>query len=383
MGAAAVGIVGLLVMQFVIVAPNRLRTGAGVSLPGALGWGWSAVLLGGWVAIAALSIRRDGARPAARGIVALALALGAIALCQVAAVRLLSEAGPFSRVSLGGGAWVSSIAAYAVVLSSRREIGSRTAAGVALGAGVPAGLGLMFVTGYLSDLGMVREYSNLSGVFWSYVGNTVVLAAAALAIATVVGLGLGMLAFRGRRYERPIFAVVNAFQTIPGLAMVGLLFAPLAWLRRSVPLAASLGIGGLDWAPVVVALTLYALLAITRNTYAGLKSVPADVVESGVGMGMTPAQVMWRIRVPLALPVLFSGERTAAVQTIGNATLGAFVAAFTLGTVIFGGLSQQALDLTMLGSVTLVALAMLGDGLMRALQTLVSPRHSGPARDAS
>jgi osmoprotectant transport system permease protein len=103
--------------------------------------------------------------------------------------------------------------------------------------------------------------------------------------------------------------------------------------------------------------------------------VPAEVVDAGTGMGMTPSQVMWRVRVPLAIPVLFSGERTAAVQTIGNSTLGAFVAAFTLGTIIFGGLSQQAMDLTMLGSVALVILALLADGVLRVLQRLVAPRR--------
>jgi osmoprotectant transport system permease protein len=382
MTASVLGLLSLVTLSFTVVAPNRLRTGTGVSLLGSLGWGWSCALLGGWVLLGLLSLKDDRRRPvaASRGLLSLVLALSAFALCEVAALRLLPEAGTFARLSIGGGAWVSAIAAYTVVLASRREVGSRSTLGVSLAAGLPLGLGLMLVTGSLSDLGMMREYANLGSTFWYYVGNTILYSAAALALATVVGFALGVLAFRGQRYERPVFAMVSVFQTIPGLAMIGLLFAPLAWLRQNVGLASALRIGGLGWAPVVTALALYALLAITRNTYAGLRSVSSDVVEAGIGMGMTPTQVMWRVRVPLAVPVLFSGERTAAIQTIGNSTLGAFVAAFTLGTIIFGGLSQQAMDLTMLGSVALVVLALLADGVLRVLQRVATPRHGRPGR---
>jgi osmoprotectant transport system permease protein len=266
------------------------------------------------------------------------------------------------------------IAAYAAVLSARRELRDVPLARVFLTAGIPIGIGAMLLSGMLSDLGMLKEYANVSDSFWVYVRNTIVYSAAALVAATVIGFGLGVLAFVARRFE----------QTIPGLAMVGLLFAPLAWMRLNVPLAEKLGIGGLGWAPVVIALTLYALLAITRNTYAGLKAVPEAVVEAGRGMGMTPSQIMWQVRIPLALPVLFSGERTAAVQTVGNSVLGAFVAAFTLGTLIFGGLAQQAMDLTMLGSVALVILAVIIDGLLRSVQRRMAKRtHADRAGSAS
>jgi osmoprotectant transport system permease protein len=382
MTASVLGLLSLVTLSFTVVAPNRLRTGTGVSLLGSLGWGWSMALLGGWVLLGLLSLQDDRRRPvaASRGLLSLALALSAFALCEVAALRLLPAAGTFARLSIGASAWVSAIAAYTVVLASRREVGVRTTLGVSLAAGLPVGLGLMLVTGSLSDLGMMREYANLGSTFWFYVGNTILYSAAALGLATIVGFALGVLAFRGQRYERPVFAMVSIFQTIPGLAMIGLLFAPLAWARQNLPLAAALRIGGLGWAPVVAALTLYALLAITRNTYAGLRGVPADVVDAGIGMGMTPSQVMWRVRVPLAVPVLFSGERTATIQTIGNSTLGAFVAAFTLGTIIFGGLSQQAMDLTMLGSVALVVLALLADGVLRVFQQVATPRRGRSGR---
>ncbi len=383
--AAALGVASVLALSFTTLSPNRLVTPKGLSLVESVGPAWAAFLLAGWASLALASILRGRPQTLSlvRGCISMGLVLGTLALGAVAAARLLPTVGPYARVSMGGGAWVSMIAAYAAVLSARRELREVPLARVFLTAGIPVGIGAMLVSGMLSDLGMLKEYANVSDSFWVYVRNTIVYSAAALLAATLIGFGLGVLAFVARRFEQPIFGTVNVFQTIPGLAMVGLLFAPLAWMRLNVPLAEKLGIGGLGWAPVVIALTLYALLAITRNTYAGLKAVPEAVVEAGRGMGMTPSQIMWQVRIPLALPVLFSGERTAAVQTVGNSVLGAFVAAFTLGTLIFGGLAQQAMDLTMLGSVALVILAVIVDGLLRSVQRRMAKRthaeRPGPA----
>ena len=169
---------------------------------------------------------------------------------------------------------------------------------------------------------------------------------------------LGITAYRKPRLERPVFTVVSVFQTIPGLAMVGLLVAPLAAASFALPVLRRFGIGGIGWAPVVIALTLYALLAIVRNTHAGLRGVPRAVVDAGRGMGMTDDQLLRKVELPLGMPVVFSGVRTSAVQTIGNATLGAFVGGITLGRFIFQGLAEQAPDLTMLGSIALVIIAL-------------------------
>ena len=118
----------------------------------------------------------------------------------------------------------------------------------------------------------------------------------------------------------------------------------------------------------MTALTLYALLAIVRNTYAGLRNVPPAVVDAGRGMGMTDGQLMRKVELPLGMPVVFSGVRTSTVQTIGNATLGAFVGGITLGRFIFQGLAEQSPDLTMLGSIALVLIAVLVDGALRVVQ---------------
>lgn len=376
---AVLGLASLLSLPFATLRESRIQTGDPISAFDALGPWWLSGLAAVWVAIALVSLRDSGEPRAAvvRGALASLALLGTAGLSGVAATRLLAEAGMFARVSVGLGAWVCIAVSYPLVLTSRRELGAtRRALRLALSAVAPAGLLVMLGSGLLGDLAILREYVNQSDRFWAEVANHIVFTAIATGIALVVGFALGVLAFRRPRLRGPVFTVANVFQTIPGLAMVGLLFAPLSWLGTNVPFLGRLGVGGLGWAPVITALTLYALLPVVRNTYAGLTSVPESVVEAGLGMGMTERQVMRRVRLPLALPVIFGGIRTSAVQTLGNATLGAFVAAGTLGLFVFGGLSQQATDLVLLGSITLVVLALGLDTALRTAQRLVTPRHA-------
>ncbi len=375
--AAILGLAAVTLLPFATLRSSRIQTGESLSALDALGpWGLVA-LLAVWLAVAVASLGGMPRIPAAalRGVLGTLALLGTVALSAAAVARLTDPSTPYARVSLGTGAWACIAIAYSLVLASRREDGLPRLARAILSLAAPLGIAVMLATGTLDGLAIMREYANQSDRFWAEVAAQLRFAGIAVTVALVLGTALGVLAFQRPRLRGPVFAVANIFQTIPGLAMVGLLFAPLSWLGSNIPLFGRLGVGGLGWAPVITALTLYALLAIVRNTYAGLASVPAAAVDAGLGMGMTEWQVMRRVRFPLAMPVIFGGMRTAAVQTLGNATLGAFVAAGTLGLFVFGGLSQQAMDLILLGSVTLVLLALALDGILRALQGLVSPRH--------
>ena len=132
-----------------------------------------------------------------------------------------------------------------------------------------------------------------------------------------------MLVARYRRFAEPIIGVAAVLQTIPSLALFGFL----------VPL---IGIGSKT---ALIALIIYALLPIVRNTYAGLTGVDESIVEAGRGMGMTPNQILKKIEFPIALPVIMAGIRTATVLTVGIATLATFVGAGGLGDVIYRGLA--------------------------------------------
>ena len=378
MTGAVLGLLALALMPVVTFRSSRIQTGEPLSALDSLGPVWLAAIGALWLAMFVLSLR-DDRRPTfalARGLVSAVSFLSTLGLTAVAAARLLADGPQFARVSVGMAAWVGIMASYMVVLASRRELAGRPALGLTLSAIVPIGLLVMLATGALGDLGMLREYASTSERFWAEAGRHALFAGVSTTIATVAGVSLGILAFRRPAWRRPVFAVVSVFQTIPGLAMVGLLFGPLSWLGSNVGLFERLGVGGLGWAPVIVALTLYALLAIVRNTYAGLEAVPRETVDAAYGMGMTEWQVLRRVRVPLAMPALLGGVRTSTVQTIGNATLGAFVAAGTLGLFVFGGLSQQASDLIMLASLAIVAMALVTDGLLRTGQRLLVPART-------
>ncbi len=294
MTGAALGLASLAALPFATFRSSRIQTGDDLSALASLGPWWLGAIAAVWVALVVLSLGNDRRETAsaARGLLGAVALLGTLMLSAVAAERLLADGPEFARVSIGMGAWACMIAGYMVVLASRRELAERRALAAVLGALAPVGIVVLLGSGALADLGMLKEYASQSERFWAEVGAHVLFAAVSMAIAIVSGVSLGVLAFRRPAFKRPVFAVVSIFQTIPGLAMVGLLFAPLSWLGANVPLFERLGVGGLGWAPVILALTLYALLAVVRNTYAGLEGVPPATVDAALGMGMTEWQVM-------------------------------------------------------------------------------------------
>ena len=155
--------------------------------------------------------------------------------------------------------------------------------------------------------------------------------------------------------------------------MLGLLIAPLAALAAAYPFLADLGVRGIGVTPAVIALTLYALLPIVRNTYTGLIEVDAGAIDAGLGMGMSRRQLLVRVEMPLALPLVLEGVRLAAVMLIGITALTALNGAGGLGFFIFEGLNQAAPDLILLGALPTIALAVVVDQALRLLARLAVP----------
>ncbi|SDL10912.1 osmoprotectant transport system permease protein [Catalinimonas alkaloidigena] len=182
-----------------------------------------------------------------------------------------------------------------------------------------------------------------------------------LGIALVVGLSLGIVLTRRPRLAGSVLGAVNVIQTIPSLALLGFL----------LPLV------GIGVVPAIIALFLYALLPIVRNTYAGITEVAPDVREAARGLGMTDWQVLTRVELPLAVPVIFAGIRTAMVINIGIATLCALIAAGGLGEFIFRGIALNNVNLILAGAVPAALLALAFDGLLglvqRHIRRLVKP----------
>jgi osmoprotectant transport system permease protein len=177
----------------------------------------------------------------------------------------------------------------------------------------------------------------------------------AMAAAILIGVPLGMLIVRRARLRALALGIAGIFQTIPSLALFGFLI-PIPF------------IGGIGQRTAIVALTLYALLPILRNTYVGLTEIDPAVLESAEAMGMTQAQILFRVRLPLGLAVILAGVRTATIITIGVATIAAAIGAGGLGTFIFRGVALVNDSLLLAGAIPAALLAILADFLLGRLE---------------
>ena len=180
-------------------------------------------------------------------------------------------------------------------------------------------------------------------------------------LAVFVGLPLGIMIARWPRWNKPVLAGANIIQTIPSLALFGFLL-PVPWLGARVDRLA------------ILALTLYALLPVIRNTYTGIRGVDPAVVEAGRGMGMTDRQLLLQVELPLALSVILSGVRVAVVISVGLATIAAAIGAGGLGEFIFRGLAMVNNQLILAGAVPAAILALSADLSLGWLERRLRPR---------
>ncbi len=191
---------------------------------------------------------------------------------------------------------------------------------------------------------LIRNWSEVLGKTLEHV----VLVVVSMAIAVVIGIPVGILLTRHPALRRWVLGAANVIQTVPSLALFGFLIP--------VPF-----IGGIGSRTAVVALTLYALLPILRNTLTGIVGVDPAVVEAARGMGMTPRQLLWQVEIPLSLGVILAGVRVATVISVGLATIAAAIGAGGLGMYIFRGLAMVDNQVILAGAIPAAVLAVLAD----------------------
>ncbi|MDQ2753655.1 MAG: ABC transporter permease/substrate-binding protein [Bacteroidota bacterium] len=197
---------------------------------------------------------------------------------------------------------------------------------------------------------MWEQRSKLGSQVVTHIGLTFV----SLFIAILIGLPLGIFIARKKSWAAGVLGGAGVLQTIPSIALLGFL----------IPL---LGIGAL---PAIAALFLYALLPIIRNTYTGITEVNASVVDAAKGIGMSSQQVLFKVQLPLAMPVILAGIRTATVINVGVATLAAYIAAGGLGEFIFGGISLNNTNMILAGAIPAALLSILLDFLLSKVQKI-------------
>lgn len=184
------------------------------------------------------------------------------------------------------------------------------------------------------------------------------LSIVSILIAALISIPSGIFIARRRRIAEPVIGIASVFQTVPSLALFGFLLP-------------FFGIGSVT---AIIALTIYALLPILRNTYTGILSVDQSAVEAGRGMGMTKNQILRMIELPLALPIIMAGLRTATVLTIGVATLAAFIGAGGLGDIIYRGLSTTRNELVLAGAIPAAILAIVIDYILKRIEIATDPQ---------
>lgn len=369
-------------LSFLILRPNRIASGTAfyiwnISLPYEI-----LILVVLWliVIIQALAGRDYKYHFHIIGIIGnLILVLIFLIAARSSKILLANTNQPFSRVSLGFGTYIMALAAYILMQSSLKKIKASLFIKIFLSSAGFFILAILLFLGYFNNFSIMQEYFVREQRFLAEVVQHIFLSISAVAIAILIGTLFGILAFRKRVLDKPIFFFVNTVQTIPSLALFGLMITPLAILSGRFPFLRNLGIQGIGWAPALIAISLYALLPITRNTYTSLKIIDPAIIESGIGIGMSKFQLLYKVQIPLSLPVFLSGARTSIVLSIGNTTVAALIGAGGLGVFVFQGLGQAVPDLILLGSLPVIMIAVFTDKVMDTMIRLVTPK--GVARE--
>jgi len=351
---------------FATFRANRIVPGQGRTILEALPPMLGALLLAILIAGGIVALLRT---PLALRLAASVVALVALAILIGTAGAFLTPAGnTFARVAPASGFWLLIFASTLLLADvlTRLDLSPWARVGV-LGVAALA-IAALLASGSWDSLSILKEYANRTDSFWAEGAKHVTLALGSLAAAVIVGLPLGILCHRVERLRAGVLGALNIIQTIPSIALFGLLIAPLGWV-------ATHGTRGIGTAPAFVALFLYSLLPVVANTVVGLAGVPRAANDAARGMGMTDRQRLFDVEFPLAFPVILTGIRIVLVQNIGLATIAALIGGGGFGVFVFQGVGQTAMDLVLLGAVPTVALAFAAAIVLDAIIEMTATRR--------
>ena len=297
-----------LLAPFMTIAANRIVAGDGVRAWDTAGLSvtWPGLL----AVVAGLLLGPPAAMTRVRLGGAVVGLCGLLLLLIEGAPALLQGAGDNARVSPAVGFWCLLGIFLLLVADALAGLAPGPWARVGLLALAIGALAAVLGSGLLSDLSILQEHASRRDAFLGAAGRHLGLAFGSLAVAAAIGFPLGLLCHHREKLRDATLPVLSFLQTIPSLAMFGLMIPVLAWVGRTVPGAEAVGIAGIGFAPAFLALVLYALLPVVGNTVAGLAATPAAARDAARGMGMTPRQRLWRVEMPLGLPIILTGPQT-------------------------------------------------------------------------
>ncbi|WP_073841283.1 ABC transporter permease [Shigella boydii] len=342
-------------LPFISYAPNRLVSGEGRHLwqlwPQTI---WMLVGVGcAWLTACFI--------PAKKGsIFALILAQFVFVLlvwgAGKAATQLAQNGSALARTSLGSGFWLAAALALLACSDAIRRISTHPLWRWLLHMQIAIIPLWLLYSGTLNDLSLMKEYANRQDVFDDALAQHLTLLFGAVLPALVIGVPLGIWCYFSTARQGEIFSLLNVIQTVPSVALFGLLIALVLY--------------------ALLPLVLYALLPLVRGVVVGLNQIPRDVLESARAMGMSGAQRFLHVQLPLALPVFLRSLRVVMVQIVGMAVIAALIGAGGFGALVFQGLLSSAIDLVLLGVIPVIVLAVLIDALFDLLIALLKVKRN-------
>jgi osmoprotectant transport system permease protein len=227
----------------------------------------------------------------------------------------------------------------------------------------------------LDTYSIMKEYLGVENQFWRDTWHHLALSVTTLLASVVVGLPLGYWCIRNSFTDKIVLTGLNITETIPIMALFAVLRIPFSALGNHFVSLKQLGIGGYGIAPAFGALFLYALYLIIHNVRAAFLSIDENLIENAYAMGMTSRGVFWKVRIPMALPIILTGIRIAFISTLIGAALASYVGGGGLGVYIVNGINSLAIDMMLLGVIPIFVMTIVADYLLRLLIN-----HSFPKR---
>lgn len=206
---------------------------------------------------------------------------------------------------------------------------------------------------------LMEHYQRIFYLSWEHIW----IVGLSLIIATIIGVPLGILITKHEELAKRVLNGANVLMTIPSIALFGIMLPILAMVNL-----------GLGKVPAVIALVLYSQLPIIRNTYTAIKNVPPAVVDAGKGMGMNKWDLLREIEIPISIPLILAGLRTAAVMNIGIAAIASYIGAGGLGVLIQQGINRVYPEMILSGAILVSILAIVVDGGMGLLEYMITPK---------
>lgn len=362
---SSIGAAAFVFIDLVIVKPNRISQGASYSsleFLGVLG----AIILILWLVLMALSLHEGKNKSSIIFILASVLVVSIFWGLQAKAGEFIDGSATV-RLSPSSGFYIQMFSIYMLLSKYTQQIQEYKFIKVIGILTILGSLLYFMLTGAFDDFSLMKEYHIKKLQFYNNIKIHGVLTFASVITGVIVAVPLGFLAYSKKKYEDKIMVSLSIIETIPSLSLFGILLVPLSGLNK-LSFFKAIGVSGIGWAPAYIALALYTLLPIGRNTLSGFYSVDKNTIEAAQGMGMSRLQILTRIELPLAFPVIFTGIRIAFIQTIGGAVLAGLVGGGGLGTFVFLGLGEASPDLILLGVIPIVFFTLLLDYILKAFE---------------